>query len=414
MNATPTTLTAIPATLSAAAAAAVPWQAIVIGAGPAGGAVAWSLATRGVKVLLIDRHILPRGKVCGCCLSPQALRELRLLGDDAIPDGIVSLAAVRIAHRSTCVRLPLSAGGVVSRELLDTHLVRQAIAAGCQWLPSARVVSIDDSRVSPTATVTVAHAESSRPVGLHTAVAIIATGLADPVRIGSERMPGRAVGRRIAPRSRIGLGAVLAPTAADLPSGELLMVIGREGYCGLVRLDDGRIDVAAAMDRAPLASHADPAAAVAALLSESAGHVGRMLPTPAALHAAGFRATPALTRRAPLLAGSQGRIFRVGDAAGYVEPFTGEGIGWGLTSARLLVESLCPSSALLSEPSVNAASRYRLAHRRHFATRYTRCRLVAESLRHPSMVAAAVSVARAAPWAARRLVPALIGGGVSR
>lgn len=65
------------ATISPAAAAATPWQAVIVGAGPAGSAVAIRLARAGWRVLLVERSDMPRPKVCGCCLSPQARAELR-------------------------------------------------------------------------------------------------------------------------------------------------------------------------------------------------------------------------------------------------------------------------------------------------------------------------------------------------
>ena len=54
-------------------AATTPWDIVVVGAGPAGTAVAARAATNKLRVLFIDRSGLPRPKVCGCCLSPLAL-----------------------------------------------------------------------------------------------------------------------------------------------------------------------------------------------------------------------------------------------------------------------------------------------------------------------------------------------------
>jgi flavin-dependent dehydrogenase len=133
-----------------------------------------------------------------------------------------------------------------------------------------------------------------------------------------------------------------------------------------------------------------------------------------AIMTASFRATPALTRQASLLAGASGRILRIGDAAGYVEPFTGEGIGWALAAGRLVTESLLDpaagSAGSLRRPA-EAASRYLAEHRRHFRPLHTRCRRVSLALRRPALVLAAVQAARVAPWAASRLVPVLIGAG---
>ena len=398
------------ATITTAAAAHTPWHAVVVGAGPAGAAAAWRLAAAGLRVLLVDRHALPRGKVCGCCLSTRALRELDALGPAALPDAAIPLDTVRLAYRGRCTTIPLPAGRVVSRETLDLHLVTQAIAAGCHWLPGITVAALHDSENPGTSAVeleaTIAGA-SPRRLPIRAAVVVLAAGLADHVRITGGGATAEREPRRIAPRSRIGVGGVLAAAASDLPAGELVMAVGNEGYCGLVRLDDGRLDVAAALDRAAVAREADLARAVARLLAEAAGGSASHFPAADAILAAAFRATPALTRHAPLVSGATRRIFRVGDAAGYVEPFTGEGMGWALASSRLLAESLLSPGGLRSP--VEAASRYLAAHHREFASLHARCRFVAEGLRRPTLVATAVAAARAMPWAARRLVPTMIG-----
>ena len=75
---------ALPATLSAEGAAATSWQCVVIGAGPAGSAAALRLAAQGWRVLLIDRGSMPRPKVCGCCLSPQAMAELEQIRQEGV------------------------------------------------------------------------------------------------------------------------------------------------------------------------------------------------------------------------------------------------------------------------------------------------------------------------------------------
>ena len=58
----------VEATITPTAAAAIHWQAIVIGAGPGGSAAATRLAASGLSVLVIDATTMPRPKVCGACL----------------------------------------------------------------------------------------------------------------------------------------------------------------------------------------------------------------------------------------------------------------------------------------------------------------------------------------------------------
>lgn len=393
------------ATLSAAAAAGVAWQAIVIGAGVAGAATAWRLAARGVRTLLVDRHALPRPKVCGCCLSPRAVRELRDLAPEALPAAAIPLESVLLAHGRRSATVPLSAGRVISRDLLDPHLVGRAVAAGCDWLPGIHVAAVDDTSTFGAVVMTTS---SGISLTLRSDIVVVATGVADHVRIVGCEPRGRD-GRTTAAASRIGVGGILPATSCALPAGELVMAVGRSGYCGLVRLEDGRIDVAAAIDRAAVARDGDLGRAVATLLAEAVAPGSCSVPGADAIHAATLHATPPLTRRAPLVAGRSRRVFRIGDAATYVEPFTGEGMGWALAAARVLATAvLAPHGLRLP---AEAATRYLEDYGREFAIAHARCRLVAANLRRPTIVAAAIAGARALPWAARVLAPAVTGSG---
>src|SRR5690606_28113820 len=97
------------------------------------------------------------------------------------------------------------------------------------------------------------------------------------------------------------------------------------------------------------------------------------------------------------------RLFRVGDALSYVEPFTGEGIGWALAGAHELV----PLAARAVERWDNAYAHAWTRDRRRATPRAHRlCRLTARALRHDRLVGAAVrAVARmpslARPWLGR-------------
>ena len=424
----------VPATVAPDAAAGIDWHCIVIGAGPAGAATSIRLARQGWRVLLVDRSSMPRPKVCGCCLSPLAVAELAAICPSGTLPAPLPLHTVCLVSAGRSARMPMPGGGVLSRERLDAALVRQAIAAGADWLPNMVVETIHEAPLDcehARATIVARRAamDPLPPVHLHGRVAVIAAGLADTIRVAppgagganTVMTPQRRVhdprGRRVAAGSRIGVGTTLAAAAADrssgaidLPVGELVMTVGRHGYCGLIRLEDGRIDLAAAVDRHLLAGEGGPAGAIASLLELAAGAgpwADGLHPILAALPHASFRATPPLTHHSPRIAGVTRRIFRVGDAAGYVEPFTGEGIGWALAGGRLLAESLL--AATLLDGIGSASDRYGQAHRRMFAGHHARCRWVAHGVRWPSIVSGAVELATLMPWAARRAVPLLVG-----
>ena len=397
----------IDATLTPSAAADRHWDAVVIGAGPAGSAAAIRLARAGRRVLLVDRATMPREKVCGCCLSPTALAELESL--DAFADSAVRpvpLESVQLVAGGQGTRLPL-AGATLSREALDTTLVAQAINAGADWLPQTTIGSITEAADRVLLTVR-SSATPDAAIELEADHAVIATGLADHVRIdcaaASPHRPRRRAARRlIAAKSRIGVGLTLPAVASDLPAGTLVMAVGRGGYAGIVRLEDGRIDIAAAIEPQAVARAGRPHAAIAALLEEGLAGAGLQLDV-ALVHDAHVRATPALTHRTPLVAGGQGRLCRIGDAAGYVEPFTGEGMGWALVSGRLLAEAIvCGGS-----PAEIAAA-FSRGHRAFFASHHARCRRVALAVRHPWLVGAVIRLARFAPGIAAGVMPLVVG-----
>ena len=237
---------ALPATLTAGGATATPWQCVVIGAGPAGSATALRLAARGWRVLLIDRGSMPRKKICGCCLSPLAYAELRLLESllptqhdtagrlPATPLTSLSLAA---AGRVACMSLP--SGGVISRETLDTHLVQQAIAGGADWLPEVLITAISEAPCTGSTpsqpsrlTITIRLQHSSAPetiLHLQAEMVVLATGLAAGVRLPTAGDLAENPRRHVAAQSRVGIGATLPPEASDLPAGELLMAVAGQG-----------------------------------------------------------------------------------------------------------------------------------------------------------------------------------------
>ena len=108
---------------------------LVIGAGPAGSACAQVLARAGLDVLLCDRQVFPRDKVCGDGLIADAHRALARLG---LLDAVLARAthASRLAcHAPRAGRLDLPATlAVLPRRELDELLRGAAVAAGARWL----------------------------------------------------------------------------------------------------------------------------------------------------------------------------------------------------------------------------------------------------------------------------------------
>ena len=106
------------------------------------------------------------------------------------------------------------------------------------------------------------------------------------------------------------------------------MAVGEEGYVGMVKVEDGSLNVAAALSTDAMRAAESPGLLVNSLIR--AGGWPGLPESPLD----GWKGTPELTRR-PARPGAE-RLFAIGDAAGYVEPFTGEGMFWALSGARAL------------------------------------------------------------------------------
>ncbi len=284
---------------------------VVIGAGPAGAVSAFGLARAGHSVLLVDRAVFPRSKVCGGCLSARSLAWLGAAGLETViepglgePFDEVTIYLPGGSARS----FALPQGRAVNRADLDHRLVDRAVAAGAEFR-SGVGAQVLPARIG----------DAVRPIALGTGetvaarVAIVADGLGHP------SLAGLSVVR---PLSRIGLGAVVHGLGDSFRG--VQMAISRSGYVGMVGIGGGCLNVAAALDPARV-HESGPAPAVAGVLADCG------LDVPRSLAGARWSGTKPLSRCLIRPAGF--RLLVLGDAAGYTEPFTGEGMSWALEDA---------------------------------------------------------------------------------
>jgi menaquinone-9 beta-reductase len=371
---------------------ALNWDVVVIGAGPAGALVARLLASRGLGVLLVDRQVFPRYKVCGGCLNASALAVLARAGvrDRILALGGRAVDAIELRRGARAAQLALSGGFAVSRYALDVELARAAVDAGALWVTGidARVVA-DGSGVAQDAPRKVRLRDVS---GVETVVGARVVVAADGLSHGSLRdIPGMEswVGRK----ARVGVGGLGPPGAVRVGPGVIQMAIGREGYAGAVEVEGGQVNVAAAIDPAFLRRAGGPSAAVAGLLRSAGVEVTEGFAQVV------WTGTPTLTRDLRIPAAR--RLFVVGDAAGYVEPFTGEGMAWALAGAERLAPLAARAAAawddgLRLEWMRDRQDRIRIDQRW--------CRIVARGLRQPAFTAVAVALLAQFPSLARPLL----------
>jgi flavin-dependent dehydrogenase len=386
------------------------WDALVVGAGPAGSIAARELARLGARTLLVERAAFPRWKVCGACLNGRALASLRGAGlstwlglsSESTPHptlplkgggldslnirgnknppplrgrvgwGVdpplhpVPLETFELRSRGRTVSLPLPEGVALSRARLDAALAAAAAEEGAS-VAFETYAHVGDIHEGSRSVRLVHHGQTAH---------VTARVVLDAAGLGGNCLPAGATPRvRVAQRSRVGAGCVVADVPGAYHPGTIFMAAGRHGYVGLVRVEDGSLNIAAAFDAEFVRSSGSPSSAAAAILAQAG------FPPVPALESADWRGTPALTRRTSPLGDE--RLFLLGDAAGYVEPFTGEGMAWAIASGM----ALAPIALRATEGWTPILVReWSALHRRIVGRRQLVCRAASVALRRPWLV----------------------------
>lgn len=363
------------------------WNVIIIGAGPAGSMLACELASAGVSdIFLLDKAVFPRQKVCGCCLNAAALDQLQqagLLEPMSLLDQGVPLRSLHVYLKGRQVAIDLPPGMAISRESFDQMLVLQAVRRGVTFrdgCPALVGTQTDGYRL--------VHMEAAET--LTARVVIAADGL------GGTSLQGLPeFGVEVYPRSKVGVGTRVSVVPAAYVRNTIFMSCAVEGYAGVVALEDGTFDVAAALDVGTLrAANHDVGGTVQKIMRESG------LPVIEALDETRWRGTRPLTCRRKDVASC--RIFVVGDSAAYVEPFTGEGIAWALAGARALAPIV--RKCVREGWSDLLSAQWRYLHRRIIHDRQSTSKLAAFALRNTGAVGIMSRLLESAPFVLNPLV----------
>ncbi len=365
------------------------WDVLVAGAGPAGALAAREIARDGASVLLVDKAVFPRAKVCGCCLNVGALNSLEAvgLGDLPLRVGAQLIHAMQVAEERHQAAIPLPGGAALSREVLDAALVKEAIACGAHFVPQTSAVL--EPGEQGIRFVTLIQKETVMQVKAQVVVA--ADGLGGTFL---EKEPGFDV--TLQSNSRIGASAMTSAAPDFYRLGTIFMACGAGGYVGLVRVEEGKLDIAAAFDGAFLKRMGGPGLAASVILHEAGfSSIEGLAGLP-------WRGTPALTRHRTRVAGH--RLFVIGDAAGYVEPFTGEGMAWAFASARAVVPLVLEG---IRTWDASLPDRWAAFHRHLIGSRQKTCGVITRGLRHSALRHVAVRVLSRAPACAAPVVRAI-------
>jgi geranylgeranyl reductase family protein len=360
---------------------------LVVGAGPAGVAAAITAHERGLRTRLVDKASFPRDKTCGDGLTAQALRLLERLGLD-VPslDGFMSVhETVLVAPGGRQVSLPLPpdvlSSAVVPRFVLDDALVARARAAGVDVRLETPVTALDAGRADGRVRV-----ETGTPGQTVLARHVIAAdGHWSAVRRLREPTADADLGTWHAARQYfrgVGDARQWVLFEPDLLPGYawVFPLPGRRANVGFGVL---REDGVTGKRLKALWSELLTRPSLLAVLGPDAEPEGpyRAWPIPTSLHHRRLTDDP---------------ILYVGDAAGVVDPMTGEGIAQALETGMLAAETI----ALGGDPA-RVGARYRRSVERdlgrdlRFATRLQRV------LRSPWGAGAAIRAAGLTPWTRR-------------
>lgn len=331
---------------------------LVVGGGPAGLATSIFAAQRGMKVVLLERGVLPRDKPCGEGLMPEGVRLLGAMGVSVMRSHPIH--GIRYLDETNCVadaRFTSAMGLGIRRVELSRAMLQRARSLGVRVQERSRVSSIRNERAGVVAEA--GHASFEAPL------LVAADGLHSPLRRASG-LEISGLGR--ARRARYGFRRHyrIAPWTSYV---EVYWARGAEAYVTPVGPDE--VGVA-------LLWH-EPASSFEAMLRRFPALDARLRGAPV---------TTATKGSGPLRRGARrvhaGRLVLVGDAAGYLDAITGEGVALGFQSARALVVAITSGQGFAGYESA-----YRRLRRRHVV-----------------MTEAALLLAQH-PWLRRRVIRAL-------
>jgi flavin-dependent dehydrogenase len=288
---------------------------------------------------------------------------------------------MRLASGGKTAEFPIGKRVAVCRKEFDYLLAQEAVQAGATLYDQTAGVLLLAS-CSTCRTVQLQRPRSQQTVRAR--AVIIATGLAPSAPDCSTT---------IAANSFIGLGATLQ-SPPNLPTPPMLqMACSNDGYVGLAPLGGGRFDIAAALNPRSLARTKSAPQLVERILIDSG------FASIPGLENAKWRGTPALTQQTRPLATH--RCILIGDAAGYVEPFTGEGIGWAMQSA---LDAAGFVLGQLDHWNSRVVQRWARDYASVLRRRQRHCRAVTALLRHSSVRTVAIHALNVAPGLARPVV----------
>lgn len=349
---------------------------LVVGAGPAGAAVSILLARQGYRVLLVDRATFPRAKACAEYLSPACTEFLAQLG---VLDAVLAAAPQRLQGMRVTDHRGRSCWGrfvqdgqclyglALPRLVLDHLLVQQACREGVElrtglWV---RQPLLDGQRVGG-----VSGQQAHRPTTVRARLVIAADGVHSTL--------ARRLGlvRRVRWLQHVALVTHYAGVSPMRPWGEMFLIPA--GYIGLAPVSDVLANVSVVVRAAHLAAAQETPEVFFAQTVQAHPELQQRFTS--AVRVSKLLTTGPMAQRTACP--QHDGILFIGDAAGFFDPFTGQGIYLALHSAALAA-TVAHRALCSGDVSARHLRSYFVAHRQAFGDKYRLSELIQLGLRVP-------------------------------